>query len=67
MSTDNRKRGKQFQLWGWGLFIACAGFFIASSVATDNILSLTASIIFLVACTFFIIPLVNKGGRDEGD
>lgn len=51
----------KFHLWGWILFIICAAFFIASSIKNRDFLSLAASIIFLMACVFFIIPLVKKG------
>ena len=64
MSTHDRNRERKFHLLGWILFLVCAGFFIASSVKSDNILSLTGSTIFLIACVFFIIPLVIKGNRD---
>ena len=65
MSTDSRNRRRKFHLCGWVLFLVCAGFFIASSVEGGNILSLTGSIIFLIACVVFIIPLVIKGNRNE--
>ena len=65
MSIDDRSRERKFHLWGWILFLGCAGFFIASGVASDNILSVVGSIIFLVGCVVFITPLVIKGNRDE--
>jgi len=63
MSVVDRNRERNFQLWGWILFIVCAGFFIASGVAGGDILGIVGSIIFLVACVVFIIPLVMKGKR----
>ena len=60
MSDDRRKREVKFQLWGWVLFILCAGFFIAGSIKNKDIFSLLASFIFLVACVVFIIPLLTK-------
>jgi hypothetical protein len=59
----NEKRDMKFQLWGWILFIICAVFFIASSINNHDFLSLAASIIFLIACGVFIIPLVKKENR----
>jgi hypothetical protein len=56
----------KFQLWGWILFLVCAGFFIASSIRSGDMLSLIGSVIFLVACVVFIIPLVvrrSNGGE----
>ncbi len=58
MSDDNRNREVKFHLWGWTLFLVCAVFFIASSIASNNVLSLVGSIIFLIACVVFIVPLV---------
>ena len=60
MSDDRTKREAKFQLWGWVLFILCAGFFIASSIKNKDTFSLIASFIFLIACVVFIIPLLAK-------
>jgi hypothetical protein len=57
-----------YQLCGWGLFVLCAVFFIASSLKNADMLGLVASIIFLIACFVFIIPLVinfRKGHEDQ--
>lgn len=61
MSINNRER--KFHLWGWILFIVCAAFFIAASIKGDNTLTLIGSVIFLVACVVFLIPLVT--GEDK--
>ena len=61
MLSDDRNRETKFHLWGWILFLLCAGFFIASSLLNHDILSFAGSIIFLVACVIFIIPLVING------
>jgi hypothetical protein len=68
MSAKDTNRETKFQLWGWILFLICAGFFIASSIKDGNVLSLAGSLIFLIACVAFIIPLVNKrdGNEDIG-
>ena len=60
MPDDNRQRERKFQLWGWILFVVCAGFFIASSVAGGDISGIIGSVIFLAGCIVFIIPLVTK-------
>jgi uncharacterized membrane protein YhaH (DUF805 family) len=62
--SDDGNRGRKFYLWGWLLFIVCAGFFIASSIESGSLLGLVGSVIFLVACVVFIIPLVIKGSQD---
>jgi len=66
------KRERRFQLSGWILFIVCAGFFIASAIHSHDALYLIGSIVFLVACVLFIIPLVTgktrrKPGHREPD
>ena len=60
MSADNGKQEARFHLWGWLLFVVCAGFFIASSIENNDMLGLIGSVIFLIACVVFIIPLVIK-------
>ncbi len=61
MSNNNKGREAKFHLWGWLLFLVCAGFFIASNVLTGDLLGLAGSIIFLIACVIFLIPLLAKG------
>jgi hypothetical protein len=62
MSKKNRRtKAENFQLGIWGLFIASAGFFTASSLRNGDILSLLGSLFFLVACFVAIVPLVVPG------
>ena len=66
--TDGKRNQKiRYQLWGWGLFVICAVFFIASSLKNGDILSLVAGVIFLIACFVFIIPLVMNPRKGNGD
>ena len=65
MTDRNRQQRTRYELYGWVLFIFCAVFFIASSLRSADYLSLVASIIFLIACFVFIIPLVM--GSRNGD
>ena len=60
MSNEKDKRILKFQLWGWILFVICAGLFIASSIKNQDMLTLVGSIVFLLACVVFIIPLVLR-------
>ena len=53
----------KYQIVGWILFIICAIFFIASSLKNHDILTFTASVIFLIACIFFLIPLVKSNKK----
>lgn len=65
MSINNSNRERKFHLWGWILFIICAAFFIAASIKDDNALTLIGSIIFLVACVVFLIPLVIRENKSQ--
>ena len=60
MSGEDKNREKKLNLWGWILFVVCAGFFIASAVESGSTLGIIGSIIFLVACLVFIAPLVSR-------
>ena len=56
----------KYQLAGWILFIICAIFFIASSLKNGDTLTFIGSIIFLIACIVFLIPLlktIKKNGE----
>lgn len=54
------ERERRFQLWGWGLFVVCALMYVVSSVESGSLWSLAGSVVFLVACFVFMIPLVRK-------
>jgi len=57
-----------YQLSGWILFIICAVFFIASSLKNHDTLALIASVIFLISCIVFLVPLIKRcQGRPRGD
>jgi predicted membrane channel-forming protein YqfA (hemolysin III family) len=50
----------KYELAGWILFIICAIFFVASSLKNHDILTFIGSVIFLIACIVFLIPLVRS-------
>jgi uncharacterized protein YciI len=62
---DDDHRERTYQLWGWILFVLCAFLFIASSIRGADILSLSASIVFLIACAIFMIPLAKAMQTDR--
>ena len=66
MSDDDRLREVKFQLVGWILFVICAGLFIAASLRSGDRLGLAASIVFLVACAVFMVPLISALRRKGG-
>ena len=55
----------RYQLYGWILFVVCALLFIAASAIDRDPLVLAGSVIFLLACLFFIVPLIEafRSGR----
>jgi len=50
----------KWQIAGWILFILCAVFYITSGLKNNDVLTLIGSVIFLVACIVFVIPLVRS-------
>ena len=59
MSDYNTNQEVKFNLLGWILFLVCAVLFVASSIKNHDIIALTASIVFLIACVVFMIPLLR--------
>ena len=55
---EKSDREHKYHLFGWILFIICAMFFLASSLKNQDILTCIGSIVFLIACIVFLIPLV---------
>ncbi len=53
-------------LLGWLAFLVSAGFFSIGSAIARDIWSLTASIVFFVACLFFIAPYILGRGKPKG-
>lgn len=47
-------------LIGWRLFVASALFFAAASIRAGDLLALVGSLLFLVACFVFLIPLLRN-------
>ena len=60
-------QGIKYQLLGWILFIICAILFIASGLKNHDILTFVGSVIFLIACIVFLIPLVRSNKKAEND
>jgi len=54
------RRDLIFQFWGWVLFVICAVLFILSSLQNKDVLVLLGSIVFLLACILFLIPLIHQ-------
>ena len=57
----------KYQLLGWILFIVCAIFFITSSLINGDTLTFVGSVIFLIACMVFLMPLFRTMKKAEND
>jgi hypothetical protein len=64
LANEGGSRDRKFHLWGWILFVVCAGFFIASAVDSGSLPGLIGSVVFLFACFVFIAPLALKGSKE---
>jgi hypothetical protein len=53
-------KSDRFQLCGWLLFLVCSFFFMADSAIAGNPLGVAGSVVFLLGCVIFLIPLVQK-------
>ena len=49
----------KYQIAGWILFIICAILFIGSSIMNQDLLTFIGSVIFLIACVVFLIPIIR--------
>jgi hypothetical protein len=65
MPESEKKKDLKAQLWGWVLFVICAVLFTLSGVRARDILAVAASIIFLLGCAIFMIPLVKAVVHDD--
>lgn len=50
----------QMQLLGWGMFIASALFFSVSTARNGDDIGLVGSLLFLLACFVFLVPLLRQ-------
>ena len=63
MDKTQEKKNRQERrahIAGWFLFIVCALFFIAAALKNGDSLTFIGSIVFLLACVVFLIPLFGK-------
>jgi len=47
-----------FNMAGWVLFLICSLFYIYNSIQADDPIYLAGSVIFLVACVSFMVPMI---------
>ena len=60
IQRDLSEQESKQHLVGWILFLFGAIFFIGSSIKNQDVLALVGSILFLISCVVFIIPLARK-------
>ena len=63
MSENTPQKDKDYDLWGWVLFVVSALFFIASSIRAGDVVGLLGGVFFLLACAAFLVSYAggNKG------
>ena len=61
MPGSRPQKGRDYDLWGWLLFVVSAMFFIASSIRAGDVIGLLGGVFFLLACVAFLVPY--KGSR----
>ena len=71
MKTTPKEKAR-IQLLGWVLFILCAIFFLASGIKNQDVLAIIGSVIFLIACIVFMLPLMEAKqplptGKEKAD
>jgi hypothetical protein len=65
MPKGKKDKSLKAQLWGWVLFVICGLLFTIAGVRANDIVSIAASIVFLLGCVVFLIPLVQAIMHDD--
>jgi hypothetical protein len=60
---NGQRKDKNYDLWGWLLFVISALFFMASSVRNKDVVGLLGGLFFLLACLAF---LTSYAGNRKG-
>ena len=56
----NRDMETRYHIAGWAIFVVCAVLFIVSALKSGDAIGLAGSIVFLLGCMVFIIPLIQR-------
>ncbi len=51
---------KKCQIWGWGLFIISAVFFLTAAVRAKDWMGFWGALFFFVACFVFLVPMLLR-------
>jgi Ca2+/Na+ antiporter len=65
--SDKFRQSNRRAIYGWVLFVVCALFFMAASLKNRDLLTFLGSVIFLVACLVFLVPLIRSAASSEDD
>ena len=57
---NGSRKGKNYDLWGWLLFVISALFFIGSSIRNGDVIGLLGGIFFLLACVAFLVSYMGN-------
>ena len=65
MPENGKNKDLKVQLWGCILFVICAVLFILAGVRAQDIVTIAASVMFLLGCVVFMIPLLKATRQDD--
>ena len=67
MPENSPRKDKEYDFWGWVLFVVSAAFFMASSIRAGDVVGLLGGLFFLLACAAFLVPYFSphKGARQS--
>ena len=67
MPDDDGSRELKFHVWGWFFFVTSAVLYIVSSIKNGDVVGLAASVLFLLGCGVFMVPLVDEIRASRAD
>jgi hypothetical protein len=56
---NGSRKNRNYDLWGWLLFVISALFFVASSIRNGDMIGLLGGVFFLLACVVFLASYIG--------
>lgn len=56
---NGSRKNRNYDLWGWLLFVISALFFVASSIRNGDMIGLLGGVFFLPACVVFLAAYIG--------
>jgi hypothetical protein len=56
---NGSRKNRNYDLWGWLLFVISALFFVASSIRNGDMIGLLGGVFFLLACVVFLAAYIG--------